>query len=120
MDQDCPINSSSPTASRRPIDKSLRSTSEISPELRTSHTQDRPQIRMSLEAFRYHNVHQLHMLLFASPRSAQIRLKQLKDLGLLQPWRGIERPGITRCPSILVCPRAPREQESDPCPRPWI
>jgi hypothetical protein len=64
---------------------------------------------MCLEAYRYLNLHQLELLFFPSPRSAQIRLKQLKDLGLLQRWIVIEPPGITRRPSVfLLSPRGAR------------
>ncbi len=66
-------------------------------------------ILMSLEAYRYLNLHQLELLFFPSSRSAQIRLKQLKDHGLLQRWKVIEPPGITRRPSVfLLSPRGAR------------
>jgi hypothetical protein len=74
---------------------------------------------MSHKAYRYLNVHQLRMLYFPSPRSAQIRLKQLKDLGLLQRWRSMERLGITRRPFIFRLSSRPEGSESDPCPQPW-
>jgi hypothetical protein len=57
---------------------------------------------MSLESYRYLNLHQLELLLFPSSRSAQIRLKLLREQGLLQRWKVIEPPGITRRPSIFL------------------
>ena len=77
--------------------------------LRASLTQRDLAILMCLEAYRYLNLHQLEMLFFPSSRSAQIRLKQLKDFGLLQRWKVIEPPGITRRPSVfLLSPRGAR------------
>ena len=77
--------------------------------LRASLTQRDLAILMCLEAYRYLNLHQLELLSFPSSRSAQIRLKQLKDLGLLHRWKVIEPPGITRRPSVfLLSPRGAR------------
>jgi hypothetical protein len=77
--------------------------------LRASLTQRDLAILMCLEAYRYLNLHQLELLFFPSSRSAQIRLKQLKDSGLLQRWKVIEPPGITRRPSVfLLSPRGAR------------
>ncbi len=57
---------------------------------------------MCLAAYRYLNLHHLEQLFFPGTRSAQIRLKQLKDHGLLQRWKVIEPPGITRRPSVFL------------------
>ena len=77
--------------------------------LRASLTQRDLAILMCLEAYRYLNLHQLELLFFPSSRAAQIRLKQLKDFGLLQRWKVIEPPGITRRPSVfLLSPRGAR------------
>ena len=77
--------------------------------LRASLMQRDLAILMCLEAYRYLNLHQLELLFFPSPRSAQIRLKQLKDLGLIHRWKVIEPPGITRRPSVfLLSPRGAR------------
>ena len=66
-------------------------------------------ILISLAAYRYLNLRQLERLFFPSSRSAQIRLKQLKDHGLIQRWKVIEPPGITRRPSVfLLSPRGAR------------
>lgn len=77
--------------------------------LAASLTQRDLTILMSLAAYRYLNLHQLERLFFPSSRSAQIRLKQLKDHGLIQRWKVIEPPGITRRPSVfLLSPRGAR------------
>jgi Replication-relaxation len=47
----------------------------------------------------------MELLFFPSSRSAQIRLKQLKDFGLLQRWKVIEPPGITRRPPVFLLSR---------------
>ena len=66
-------------------------------------------IRMSHEAYRYLNLHQLEMLFFPSNRSAQIRPKQLKDFGHRHRWKIVEPPAITRRPSaFLLSPRGAR------------
>src|SRR5260221_10370792 len=57
---------------------------------------------MCLAAYRCLNLHHLEQLFFPGTRSAQIRLKQLKDHGLLQRWKVIEPPGITRRPSVFL------------------
>ncbi len=77
--------------------------------LAASLTQRDLTILISLAAYRYLNLHQLERLFFPSSRSAQIRLKQLKDQGLIQRWKVIEPPGITRRPSVfLLSPRGAR------------
>ena len=66
-------------------------------------------ILMALHAYRYLNLRQLELLFFPSSRSAQIRLKYLKDQGLVHRWKVIEPPGITRRPSLfLLTPRGAR------------
>ena len=77
--------------------------------LSASLTQRDLAILICLTAYRYLNLHQLELLFFPSPRAAQIRLKQLKDTGLLHRWKVIEPPGITRRPSVfLLSPRGAR------------
>ena len=63
----------------------------------------RDQIILSaLHSYRYLNLRQLELLFFPSSRSAQIRLKYLKDQGLVHRWKVIEPPGITRRPSLFL------------------
>jgi hypothetical protein len=70
--------------------------------LRASLTQRDLAILICLAAYRYLNLRQLEQLLFPGTRSAQIRLKQLTDTGLIQRWKVIEPPGITRRPSVFL------------------
>jgi len=70
--------------------------------LRASLTQRDLAVLICLAAYRYLNLRQLELLFFPGTRSAQIRLKQLTDNGLLQRWKVIEPPGITRRPSVFL------------------
>jgi hypothetical protein len=65
-------------------------------------TQRDEAILSTLRSYRYLNLRQLERLFFPSSRSAQIRLKDLKDHGLLHRWKVIEPPGITRRPSVFL------------------
>jgi hypothetical protein len=89
--------------------------------LRASLTQRDLAILTCLAAYRYLNLRQLELLFFPGSRSAQIRLKQLKDHGLLQRWQVVEPPGITRRPSVfLLSPHGARvlaaSRSEDPKP----
>src|ERR1051325_1630891 len=53
-------------------------------------------ILQSLYDYRYLNTLQLQELFFPSLRSCQIRLHQLKTLGLIYVWKVIETPGVRR------------------------
>jgi len=52
--------------------------------------------------YRYLNTLQVKELLFPSLRSCQIRLQQLKSLGLIYVWKVIETPGVRRRHSLCL------------------
>jgi hypothetical protein len=78
-------------------------------KLHRSLTQRDLVILQSLYDYRYLNTLQLQELFFPSLRSCQIRLHQLKTLGLIYVWKVIETPGVRRRHSMcLISARAAR------------
>src|SRR6202140_2299324 len=59
-------------------------------------------ILQSLYDYRYLNTLQLQELFFPSLRACQIRLHQLKTLGLIYVWKVIETPGVRRRHSMSL------------------
>ncbi len=59
-------------------------------------------ILQSLYDYRYLNTLQVKELFFPSLRSCQMRLRYLKDLGLIYSWKVIETPGVKRRHSLLL------------------
>jgi hypothetical protein len=59
-------------------------------------------ILQSLYDYRYLNTLQVKELFFPSLRSCQMRLKYLKELGLIYSWKVIETPGVKRRHSMLL------------------
>ena len=78
-------------------------------KLHRSLTQRDLVIPQSLYDYRYLNTLQLQELFFPSLRSCQIRLHQLKTLGLIYVWKVIETPGVRRRHSMsLISARGAR------------
>jgi len=78
-------------------------------KLHRSLTQRDLGILQSLYDYRYLNTLQLQELFFPSLRSCQIRLHQLKALGLIYVWKVIEAPGVRRRHSMsLISARGAR------------
>src|SRR5438477_12138263 len=71
-------------------------------KLHRSLTQRDLVILQSLYDYRYLNTLQLQELFFPSLRSCQIRLHQLKTLGLIYVWKVIETPGVRRRHSMCL------------------
>lgn len=71
-------------------------------KLHRSITQRDLVILQFLYDYRYLNTLQLQELFFPSLRSSQIRLQQLKTLGLIYSWKVIETPGVRRRHSMCL------------------
>ena len=84
-----------PQADSRPSQTQLN-------KLHRSLTQRDLVILQCLYDYRYLNTLQLQELVFPSLRSCQIRLQELKTLGLIYVWKVIETPGVRRRHSMCL------------------
>ena len=78
-------------------------------KLHRSLTQRDLVILQCLYDYRYLNTLHVKELCFPSLRSCQIRLQQLKTLGLIYVWKVIETPGVRRCHSMCLISARGRE-----------